>query len=492
MNDDQLRRIMEETARRLNQGLGEARLVTKHDFRKGTFAEQRNFLADTSWLKIAHCSRGAAKSYTDGLGIYEFLEAYPGCRCLYVTKTNDMAREIMWDTVMKAIDKDFDVGMDFNEVRLEGRHPNGSSFKLVGIDSDKKQQDKLLGGKPKLVVLDEVSFFDTDLTPIVFRTLIPALARVGGSLWMSSTSSDLTQGLFYEATQEDQEKRTKGWSVHEWHWWNNPYVKDQMQTAHDKLVADNPLIVETNHYKQHWQNRWVIDDTKRCYKYSPAKNLFKGDIPKNLRPDGWTIVLGVDLGWEDDTAFVRTAYHENDPRLFVLDTYGTPGMSFDGVEDTIKAYLRDPVLAPHKVVIDGANKQGVESMRLRSNIPFEYADKRDKATFIELCNADFVQAKIQILENEGNAVLCKELTRLLWDVDGDKIKLPKTENPNIANHRADALLYAWRMGYHYQAQPAEKKVVKYSAEWYRQQADDIWEREKEKLQADLEDKAGGW
>ena len=63
--------------------------------------------------------------------------------------------------------------------------------------------------------------------------------------------------------------------MHEWHWWNNHYVRDEMQKAHDKLVADNPLIVETNHYKQHWQNRWVIDDSKRCYKYSPAKNLFK-------------------------------------------------------------------------------------------------------------------------------------------------------------------------------------------------------------------------
>ena len=185
MNADQLRRIMEETARRLERGRAEP----VHDFRKGTFPEQRTFLADTSWLKISHCSRGAAKSYTDGLGIYEFLEGFPGCKTLYVTKTNDMARNIMWDTVMKAIDKDFEAGMSFNEVRLEGRHPNGSTFRLIGIDSDKKQQDVLLGGKYKLVVLDEVAFFDTDLTTIVFRTLIPALARVGGSLWMSSTSS---------------------------------------------------------------------------------------------------------------------------------------------------------------------------------------------------------------------------------------------------------------------------------------------------------------
>ena len=164
-------------------------------------------------------------------------------------------------------------------------------------------------------------------------------------------------------------------------------------------------------------------------------------------------------------------------------------MSFDGVEDAIKAYMRDPAWAPHKVIVDGANKQGVESMRQRSNIPFEYADKRDKATFIELMNADFVQAKIQILESDGNRDLCRELTKLLWVVDGDKIKLPKTENPNIANHRCDALLYAWRCGYHYSHEPATKKVVRYSPEWYQQQSEDIWEKEREHLR-DLQERGG--
>ena len=429
---------------------------------------------------MAHCSRGAAKSYTAGLGIYEFMERYPGCSCFYVTKTHDMARNIMWATVMKRIAQDFGVAIDFNETLLEGRHPNGSTFRLTGIDGDRKQQDKLLGGKYKLVVLDEVAFFETDLTEIIYRTLMPAVGRIGGSIWLVSTSSDFPRGLFYEATRPEKDQRLKGWNVHEWNWWDNPYIKDEMQKTLDELVKANPLIVETNHYKQHYLNHWVIDENKLVYRYSQDRNLIKA-VPL-LPPVGWTYVLGVDTGWEDDNAFVLTGYHINDPHLYVLKTFSQKKLTFDQVTEVILGFMRDPELAPHKIIIDGANKQGVESMRQRSSIPFEYADKLDKATFIELCNADLVQAKIKIVESPDNRRLCDEMSSLVWQTEGDKIKIPRKEHPALPNHLCDAFLYAWRMGYHYDASTqAEVKLVHGSKEWYAAQAVNIWERERERL-----------
>ncbi len=106
-----------------------------------------------------------------------------------------------------------------------------------------------------------------------------------------------------------------------------------------------------------------------------------------LPNEGWAYTLGVDTGWEDANAFVLTAYHVNDPKLYIVKVHRQKKMTFDQVADRIQEFMRDPIMAPHKVFIDGANKQGVESMRARSNIPFEYADKQDKATFIELCKA---------------------------------------------------------------------------------------------------------
>lgn len=464
---------------------------TRTDFRKGAFPQQIRFLQDEDQFKIGHCSRGAAKSYTAGIGIYETMEDFPGCSVFYVTKTRDMARNIMWTTVMKQIALDFSVPIEFNETLLEGRHANGSRFRLTGIDGDRKQQDKLLGGKYKLVVLDEVAFFETDLSEIVYKTLIPAAGRVNGSIWMMSTSSDFTQGLFYEATQADLDLRIPGWSVHEWSWMDNPYVSKEMQATIDKLIAANPLIVNTNHFKQHYLNQWVVDENKLCYRYNPLINRFDG-LPKHLSPSGWTFCLGIDLGWEDDNAFEVACYHENEPILYFIDEFCKNQMTFNEVDDKAAELIAHYGIT--RISIDGANKQGVESMRARSQIPYELADKQDKPTHIELFNADLVQGKIKFGPSCDR--YRDEMKQLVWISEGDRIKLPKKEHPKCKNHRTDAGLYLWRMCFHFQSQPVVKRIVIGSRAWYEKQAEDIWEKERAKLIVEGQDNPwpdqGGW
>jgi hypothetical protein len=66
--------------------------------------------------------------------------------------------------------------------------------------------------------------------------------------------------------------------------------------------------------------------------------------------------------------------------------------------------------------------------------------------------------------------------------EGDKIKLPRKEHPNLPNHLCDALLYAWRYTYQYMSEPAADKIIVGSRQWYEAQAKDIWEREREQLE----------
>lgn len=218
--------------------------------------------------------------------------------------------------------------------------------------------------------------------------------------------------------------------------------------------------------------------------------------PQGLDPARWTYVLGVDTGWEDDNAFVLAGFHENDPNLYVVRTYNKPHMTFDQVTEKIQEFMDDPDYKPVKIIIDGANKQGVESMRMRSQIPFEYADKTGKVDFIEMLNADLVQAKVKI--NRGCTSLINELMGLVWKTDGDKIVIPKKEHPSLPNHLCDALLYAWRNGYHYLSRPKEKKLIKGSREWYLEQSKVDWDMERERLvaasgsQGGWPDEGGGW
>jgi hypothetical protein len=453
------------------------------------FKQQRNFILDPAKLKALFCTRRSAKSFTAGLYLMHEALMNPGCNVLFVGLTRASAKGIIWKDILRVIDRVHRIGGKANQSELTVTLPNGSLIAVTGVDADESEMLKLLGRKYRLVCIDEASMYTIDLRNLVYGVLKPAMVDPNskgerGTIALMGTASDFPRGLFYDVTT----RREGGWALHEWTAYDNPHVAKSWAEEIEDIRENRPLYMQTPQFRQWYLNEWVVDETKLVYRFNQEKNL-TGAIP-HLPSDGWVRVLGVDTGWEDDNAFVLTAYHVNDPHLYIISTFAKPRMSFDEVAAKIQSYMDDPYVAPHRVIIDGANKQGVESMRLRSNIPFEYADKQDKATFIELCNADLIQGKIKILDSAENRPLWEEMASLVWVTDGDKIKLPKKEHPDLPNHRCDAFLYAWRMGYHYQSAPAEKKLVYGSREWYLKQNEGIWERERERLEK--EDQQGNW
>lgn len=451
------------------------------DIFSGTFPQQKAFITDPCKLKALFCTRRSAKSYTAGIYlVYEAL-ANPGCNCLFIGLTRDSSKAIIWKDILRIIDRQFNLRAEFNQTELTMTLPNRSVIKVTGVDAEADEMNKLLGRKFRLVCIDESSMYTVNLRNLVYGVLGPAMTDPNaggqrGTICLMGTASDFPSGLFYDVTTGKE----NGWKLFEWTAHDNPYVAKQWQENLDEIARDRPLYMETPQFKQWYLNQWVIDEEKLVYRFNPQKNLVK-TIPI-LPSEGWSYVLGVDTGWEDDNAFVLTAYHLNDPTLYVLKVYKKKRLTFDEVVGIIQEFMKGPY-APHKIVIDGANKQGVESMRLRSAIPFEYADKIDKTTFIELCNADLVQAKVKILDTDINRPLWAEMASLVWVCDGEKIRLPKKEHPNLPNHLCDAFLYNWRMGFHYHAAPAEKKIVTGSREWYEKQSENMWEKECDRLVA---------
>jgi phage terminase large subunit len=449
---------------------------------ENAFSHQINFIKDPSKQKVLFCTRRSAKSFTAGLYlVYEALHN-PGVNCLFIGLTRASAKAIIWKDILNIIDTKYQLKTSSNQTDLTMTFPNRSVIAVTGVDADEKEMHKLLGRKYRLVCIDEASMYTIDLTNLVYGILGPAMVDPNadgqsGTICLMGTASDFPRGLFYDVTIGKE----KGWKLFEWTAHDNPYVSKQWSQALDKIRIERPEYMETPQYKQWYLNRWVIDEEKLVYRFSMQKNLIKA-IP--ILPHAyWTFVLGVDTGWEDDTAFVLTAYHVNDPYLYVLRVFKQKKMTFDDVIIKIGEFTKDSTWAPHKIVIDGANKQGVESMRQRSSIPFEYADKQDKVTFIELCNSDLIQGKIKILDIAENRPLWEEMSALVWESDGEKIKYPKKEHKALPNHATDAFLYSWRCGYHYASQSAPKKIAKYSKDWYQDQADNIWDREREFLES---------
>lgn len=455
---------------------------------ESAFPQQLNFILDPANKKTLFCTRRSAKSFTAGLALVHTALQYPGTNSLFIGLTRGSAEAIIWKDVLKVIDAKYQLGAVFNETKLQMTLPNGSCILATGVDVDEKEMNKLLGRKFKLVCIDEASMYTISLESLI-NLIEPATVDEEGSICLMGTASNFPRGVFYDITTGQR----RDWKLFQWSAHQNPHVARQWQAKLDEIAAIRPGYMETPQFKQWYLNQWVVDEEKLVYKFDVIKNLTK--IVPQLPHDGWTYVLGVDTGWEDASAFVLTAYHVNDPFLYVLETFHESKMTFDRVTDKIHSFMRDDKgqakpFAPHRVIIDGANKQGVESMRHRSAIPFEYADKQDKVTFIELCNSDLIEGRIKVLDNDNNRPLWNEMMSLVWQTDGDKIKYPKKEHPSLPNHLCDAFLYSWRCGYHYSSEPAVKKLVIGSREWYIKQADDIWERERERLERG--DSRGDW
>jgi phage terminase large subunit len=472
------------------------RLAKSHSEIKGIdlldkdFPLQTEFILHPAKFKALFATRRFGKSYTAGLYLIKEALEHPGTSCLYVALTRDSAKGIMWKDILKVLNQKYKLHMKFNETLLTATLPNGSVIYLMGADSSEDDKNKILGRKFKVAIIDEAASFTINMRELVFGILKPAMADLGGTICMIGTPSNYCRGLFFDITTGIE----PGWHLVKANTADNPYMKDKWAKEIAELMANQPYITELPMFKQMYLGQWAIEEDKLVYKFNPDRNLYK-EPPKGLSPNGWTYTLGVDTGWEDDNAFIHSMFHENDMNLYIFDDFAKPKMTFDQVTDKINQYLAHPFLSPSRIIIDGANKQGVESMRQRSNIPFEYADKNGKVDFIEMMNADFIQGKIKI--HERCVGLINELTTLVWKTDGDRISIPKKEHPSLPNHRTDAMLYNWRNSYHYHSAPKEIFPAVGSPGWYQKQSDGIWERERERLIENLsknwpEDDGSGW
>lgn len=421
------------------------------DFLSQAFKEQRDAILDPSPLKSIFCTRRAAKSYTAGL--YLFKEAYenPGVSVLYIALTRDSAKKIMWKDVIKPINKLFKLNCKFNHTELTVTLPNGSIIYFLGVDASEDEKDKLLGQKYRLVIIDEAASYTIDMRELVYQTLKPAVADYRGSIVLMGTPGNITKSLFYDVTNGLE----PGWSRHQWDTFSNPYMAKQWQAEIDDLIKRNPLVIDATWFQQMYLGRWVVDNAKLVYKFNSSKNEYL-ELPKQRTE--YVYLLGVDLGYDDDSAFVVVAYSDQDKTLYVVHTFKKTKMDITDVANKIKELQR--TYGCHKVVIDGANKQAVEEMQKRHGVVLQAADKTGKVDFIQLMNDDLAQGIVKVQPKA-----CKELVDewlgLIWN---DR-SIKKEEHPSCPNHLCDAALYIWRYCHNFMYQKPDPEPKVGTPEW---------------------------
>lgn len=476
------------------------------DVLRDSFPEQRAMALDRSSLKVGFCTRRAAKSFTFGLECVNDSRDWPTGNYLFLGLVREEAKRIFWKDVLKVIDGKYRLGMDFNEASLTATLRNGATIYVGAADANEQEMRKLLGQKYRKIAVDEAQdWHRTDLNELVFHVLKPACADMRGSISLLGTPGKVNRGLWDEVTPSsvqagirgERNPLSRGWSVHCWDTHSNTSRVancDQEGCGHTmrehwaKEIAElrdmKPGVEQTPFFRRNYLGEKVVEDDALVYRYLAERNDFDGKLPHVDGPGRWHFILGIDLGYNDPTAYVLWAYHDSDPNLYGIETFKRSGMDVTAAAQQAKSFTRGRDV--EAMVIDGSNKQAVVEMSNRHGLSLIPADKKGKADFVELMNADYITGRIKL--SPACEALKDEYSSLIWN---DKVQ-KREEHPACDNHAADAGLYAWRYCYQYLFKAREQRPARGTPEWAEAQQREMFARAQREVARSSAPAADDW
>lgn len=391
------------------------------------FREQLAFVMDKSLRKVALCTRRAGKSHTAANYLILAAAAQHNCDVLYLGLTRSSCKNIMWPKFQE-LNRKLGGVMELVESSLLIRLPNGSRIHLIGADLE-NIADRLRGNAYALVIVDEAQSFGTHLQYLIDDVLEATTLDFSAPICLIGTPGNVPAGAFYNACHE-----LSYWSVHKWSVLQNIYVP-HAETWIENIKAQRGWDDRHPTYRREYLAEWCHDPDNLVYKNCAIYDA--------LPQISFNYIIGLDYGYNDQTAFSVIAYSSKWPLAYCIECYGKSKMIPSVIALELKKLIKK--YNPERIIADtgGLGKSITEEMRIRYELPIYPADKTEKYTFIEMMNGDFVNKKFFI--NKNNTLLLNQMDNLTWD---DKHK----ENPTLPNDLCDATLYGYRFARHYWGQ----------------------------------------
>jgi hypothetical protein len=477
-------------------------------------------LAGFKYLAI-RCPRRSGKSFgATSLALY-YGEKFPNSRILIISLTLKSTRENYWSGAPGGIFKqnhDYELNLQFNHTDSVWIHENGSRGRLAGAET-RADIEYLRGAAAEadIAIVDEGKSFAPDLLrELVDDVLEPGLMTRNGILVFAGTPGSIPVGPFYEATceyarienpdstdpndtvptcivaDEDQadiyrvfndDDRKSMWRLHTWTIQDNTARPGQWVRAL-KIKKKNKWADDHPTWRREYLGIWVTDATDLVYAWLGCRAAGK-DVtwipqatpsnPTGLpEADGpWHLIMGLDIGYVDESAFVLAAYSETLRELRHVWDYKKSAMV---VEDFINKVLDaiDTFGLPEAIVADtggGGAKMIIEEINQKYGLGIIPAEKKDKQAYIELQNSEFHAGRIKIISGTD---LAHELGGLQWDLSrNSKLILARTgrlvEDPNCPNHLTDAFLYLYRYSYHFWSEAVAPGPVPGTLDWWKKE-----------------------
>src|SRR6185436_10152224 len=109
-------------------------------------------------------------------------------------------------------------------------------------------------------------------------------------------------------------------------------------------------------------------------------------------------LVGMDFGYSDDCAFTVLGWRDNDPTVYVVESYTASNMLTPAA--AVEAKRLSDKYKPVQMVGDvgGLGKPYAEEMRSRFTLPVEAAEKQNKRGYQALLNGDLERGRVKILK----------------------------------------------------------------------------------------------
>jgi len=456
----------------------------------GCFEKQANVLRDPRKFKSVRCPRGAGKSWVAITYALQKMASQNAARVFYICMTKPQLELIVW-ILLKELDEQYQLNLQFNETYKRVIAPNGSRMFLQGMDS-KNELKKLRGSFYDRVVIDEAK----DYSPLILKELLkiirPRLADRNGDILLIGTPGNVCAGIFFDATTV----ATKGvvpygtphtgpyrWSFHNWTLQDNIHVPHNWAAALEYKAAHG-LADDDPEWMTEYLGEWCPDADLMVYKFSEERDAWEptgvGENEHGLSlAHDWQYVLGCDFGWEDHFAICVVAWSESSPALYQVWDYKARHSTVSDMAREITA-AGDMFGDFTAMVCDTGNfgKHLMETLNGDHGFYFEPAEKKEKRDFITLLNSDLAHGLLKIRKGSN----CIDDMEILQWADEHK----RRENYGTPNDNSDALLYTWRFCQHHNYRKPADAPEEGTPEYARQQRSKTMDAYRKRLR-DAED-----
>ena len=409
------------------------------------FPQQLEFVLAPSRFVAALCSRRAGKTEGTLIKCLQELSNHNGTMGLYLALTDKSVNKIVLPIARKLIAKHkLKASIVGEDIIFE----NGSSLSIHGANHVNKIEG-FRGTKLLFCVVDEAASFNENILQYLIDEIIgPALSDLQGQLMLIGTPAAHCQGMFYDVTTGKEGSDV--WIVKRWTAFDNPFMSENF--AKDAELFCKRKKCDRTHpkFRREYLGDWCADDEALMIR--PFALVHP---PSVYSQDNWRSVIGVDFGFNDETAFSIIGWERNNPKSYVLECFGFTGADVAKLSAEAVAQGKDPIgmvtyigntlkrlketYKPVKIVGDpaGASKIMVSEFLSKHKIVMDPAQKTDKKHYIEIFNDALVNTDL-VINPLNTEELQKEMKKVVWNEDHTR------ELEGMKCDRLDATIYAYR------------------------------------------------